>query len=190
MSTPSEWLETAAARLIDEFDLPGTDYTVHWGWPSKGGLSTKRRTIGECWKPAAVSDGVPPIFISPILQTTGEILATLLHELIHAWDKGESGHKGAFATKAKSFGFERPLTSSANMSDTLADALRTISADLGDFPFPHITPLLVAKAPQKTYMRKLEADVCGCVARATQLYIDMGTFKCPHGNDMEPEVKP
>lgn len=184
------WLEKAAARLLDEFDLPDTDYTVHWGWPSKGGLSTKRRTIGECWKPAAVSDGVPPIFISPVLQTTPEILATLLHELIHAWDKGESKHKGAFATKAKSFGFEPPLTSSVNMSAALADKLRTLSAELGDFPFPHITPLTVARTPQKTYQLKLEAANCGCVARATQKYIDMGVFKCPHDNEMIPEVKP
>lgn len=183
-----EWLEAAAVRLIDEFDLPDTDYTVHWGWPSVKGLSVKARRVGECWKPEAVSTGVPPIFISPVLKGGVETLSVLLHELIHAWDKGASGHRGAFATKAKSFGFEPPLTSSLNMSDDLIGRLRTISAALGEWPGAHITPQLVAKKPQKTYQQKLKAKECSCIARATKAYTDLGAFKCPHGNDMEVEA--
>lgn len=88
------WLNTAADRLCEQFIFETLDVHISVGWPSRGGLSNTKRRIGECWKPETSKDGKSHIFISPMLEDAEMVLATLLHELIHAWDRCESGHKG------------------------------------------------------------------------------------------------
>lgn len=94
---------------------------------------------GVCWPREASADGVNHVFISPCLGDGGEngvgqVLLTLLHELIHAADNCQSGHRGTFAEIATRLGFEGKMTSS-QASLELAAELMVLAAELG--PYPH-----------------------------------------------------
>jgi len=187
-----EWLSLAVKKvsaLLEErckIEVPAVHVSV--GWPSSRGLSEKKRAIGECWKPTTSVDGVSHVFISPILDDPVQILGTLAHELIHAWDKGEHGHRGPFVKVAREFGLVKPWTSTEVDAELLRPALEQIAADLGPYPHSKITPSLQRKV-QTTRMIKVQCPVCGYTARTTQKWLDQGLPKCPDGDEMEVEEK-
>ena len=160
------------------------DVRVAAGWPSRGGTSTKRRTLGECWRPEASEDGVSQIFLNPVLDDEVEILGVLVHELVHAVTPG-AGHKGAFIDVAKKVGLKRPWTSTT-ADESLETWLCKIADTLGDYPHSKLTPQVERKV-QTTRMRKLTADCCGYTVRTTQKWIEEGLPSCPCGNQMEVE---
>lgn len=169
------------------YQLPSV--RVSTGWPSARGTSTSKRVVGQCWKPETSEDGQSQIFISPVLDDTVTVLAVLIHELIHAWDRGENGHRGPFVAAAKDLGLEAPWTATSpgeRLTATLAGFVDT----LGAYPHSKITPAIERK-PQKTYMAKFEAvDCCGYIARTTKKWYEQeGAPLCPHGEAMEMEVK-
>src|SRR4051812_9638082 len=88
-------VEQVGALLKDRASVDVPAVRVSNGWPSKGGTSTKKRVIGQCWKSEATADGVPQIFISPTLDDGLDVLAVLVHELIHAIHP-EAKHQGKF----------------------------------------------------------------------------------------------
>src|SRR3954470_1817834 len=97
------WLERAVLALqplFAEHDITLPAVRVSVGWPSRGGTGTTKRVIGQCWKGMVAADGVQQIFLSPVLDDVSKVLETLVHELIHAVDDCESGHRGAFAKMA------------------------------------------------------------------------------------------
>src|SRR5688572_13196200 len=102
--TREAWLNAAAHIIANEFDFTEhfgdegqkhlDNLLVSTGFPSKMGL-TKR--IGECWRAEASGDKAQHhIFINPRLEDPIEVVATLAHEMVHAADNGENGHKGPF----------------------------------------------------------------------------------------------
>jgi hypothetical protein len=191
--TREAWLEAAVVRLTRLFkniniDIP--DVRVSVGWPSKGGLSTKSPVIGQCWKAEISTDGVPQIFISPTLgEQTLSVLATLVHELIHAWDDCKSGHKGEFIRVAKQIGLQGKMTATHVEPDSsLGQKLLAVIQDLG--PFPHSAldknKMLQQRPKQTTRMLKLVTpDCCDYTVRTTAKWIEEGLPMCPHGITME-----
>lgn len=158
------------------------------GWP--GGRSNRNRTIGQCWPTTSSEDGVNQIFMSPIRgeDDTQNVLGTLLHEMIHAVDDCESGHKGNFARIAKAVGFLPKLTSSDNRTDELNDVLDEVAELVGPFPHAAITSLGNAAdnpAKQSTRMIKVMCAADGYIVRTTQKWLDLGTPTCPCGTEME-----
>lgn len=187
------WLEAATEKIKElltercEIDVP--EVHISAGWPSSRGLSEKKRVVGECWKPSTSADGKSHIFISPILDDPIQILGTIAHELIHAWDKGEHGHRGPFVRAAREFGLVRPWTATGIDAELLRPALEAVLAELGDYPHSKITPSLQRK-PQSTRMLKAVAvDCCGYIVRTTAKWLDEGLPQCPHGVEMEVEEK-
>ena len=59
-----------------------TRVRISVGWPSKSATTARTRRIGECWYSA--SDGVPQVFVSPLLADQLQVAAVLMHELVHA----------------------------------------------------------------------------------------------------------
>ena len=120
------WLSEAvievSAILHDKTEIEVPEVRVSTGWPSTRGTSLKKRRIGECWKPEVATDGVSQVFISPVLTDPVLILGVLMHELIHAWDKCEHGHRGVFVKTSKAAGLVAPCeydrTSSRSLRDT------------------------------------------------------------------------
>lgn len=189
--TREQWLEAAVIRLGRLFkqvnvELPPVKVSV--GWPSKGGTSTKNKVVGQCWSSLASKDGVGQIFISP---TMGEdlihILGVLVHELVHASDDCVSGHKGAFARRAKLLGLVGKMTES-NVGDDLRPKLQTILDDLGEFPHAALVPSEIDKQRKKQSTRMIKLVTPGCcdyTVRTTQKWIDEGLPSCPHNVTME-----
>jgi hypothetical protein len=82
------WLTAAAEHFRPDFEAHGYPLperlSVTCGWPSRGGLALKARTIGECWYAIASADGANEIFISPVLADPITVGHVLVHELCHA----------------------------------------------------------------------------------------------------------
>lgn len=187
------WLQNATVELsklfVDHgYDAPVAHVSV--GWPSNGGLSVKKQVIGQCWKPETSEDGVSHIYISPVLHKAQDVLSTLLHELVHAWDRGQSGHKGRFIEAAKDVGLVRPWTATSPGPE-LALTLADISATLGEYPHSRLKPSMVERKVAKTYMVKVQCPESGYVIRTTQKWLDLyGAPLCPcHAEPMTGEDK-
>ncbi len=184
-----QWLLQARDALMPlyaEIDLKLPEVYVAAGWPSRGALPGKKQRIGECW-PAGGANGVPHVFVTPMLDKAVPVLEVLVHELIHAAVGPGVGHKAGFGRPARALGLEGPLTST-RAGDALKTKLQEIAAALGDYPSSAIQ-LEGSDGPKKqgTRMLKLQAECCGYVVRTTQKWIDAGLPSCPCGNDLEPD---
>lgn len=129
----------------------GQPRRVSCGWPSKLALSRRKRRVGECWHQQG------QIFISPFLESPVEVLATLIHEEIHARLPKEAGHKARFKAAAKVAGLDGPATET-HPSDKLATCLNALAIRLG--PYPH--KAIDASEKDKKQTTRLRLYVCSC----------------------------
>lgn len=183
-TTREAWLVAAVEALRPDFadveaEIPAVKVSV--GWP--GGRGKKARVIGQCWHPEAAKDGAAHIFVSPVLDAPVDVLAVLTHELVHAVDRNQSGHKGAFAKLAKSLGLEGKMTETTP-GEALKERLAAHAESLGDYPHGALSSLAAgADGPKKqgTRMRKVEcAEGSGYVVRMTRKWLDeIGAPTCP-----------
>jgi hypothetical protein len=130
-----EWLANAV-RLLDEqifvpagLEVPKVKVTVGF-LTNRGPKST---VIGECWPAGSTPAQVPFICIHPSLTIRTELLAVLVHEMVHAIDNCESGHRGAFSAIFRQVGLRGRRTES-DPSPELLVKLRRISGALGPYP--------------------------------------------------------
>jgi len=181
-----DWLQKAAKELdplLTEAGGPSVEVHVSIGFPSKSSLSLKRRRIGECWDPSCSNDKKAQIFISPLLNDPVTVLATLLHEQIHASVGTKEGHKGLFRKVAKASGLEGKMTATVP-GEKLTAKLVEISGRLGPLPHPNFDPSLKVRKVAKTYLLKVECPECGYTIRVTQKWMDMGLPTCACGSEM------
>ncbi len=191
--TREQWLAAAVTLLQDwvfspeDIKLPPVRVSV--GWPSQGGTRAIGKVIGQCWVKRVSADEVAQLFISPILgEVLEDVLATLVHELIHAVDDCESGHKGDFRKMAKAVGLEGKMTAT-HAGKTLSHTLFDIVEELGLYPH---APLVFEevekerkKKKQSTRQLKIECPNDGYTARTTRKWLDdMGLPTCPCGMEM------
>lgn len=152
--TREQWLEAAvkalSAKILKSIDHPVPAVRVSVGWP--GGRGPKANVIGQCWKLETATDKVSQIFISPIVHEPVHALGVLLHEIIHAMDNGESGHRGFFARTSREVGLEPPFKG-VNIGKPLHEKLSEIAKVLGPYPHAAILPTERPKV-QKTYQLK------------------------------------
>jgi hypothetical protein len=197
--TREEWLLAAVEELrplLAEVDCEVPEVRVSVGWPSSKATSRKHRTIGECWKRQTAADGVSQIFISPTLGGEEQVLGTLIHELIHAWDNGESGHKGnvskseGFKGKAVAVGLTGKMTATT-VGTELMPKLTAIAEKIGDYPHSPISPTAKGKV-QGTRMIKVQCfeehddeELNGYLLRTTAKWLNLGLPMCPEGHFMD-----
>lgn len=180
-----EWLQGAVANLRPIFLGHGytiPDLRVSVGWPSAGGLSTKKRTIGQCWFGAMAADGKPQLFISPLLdnnvESAGGVLATLVHEVAHVAAGPDAKHGPKFVKVMKKLGLEGKPTATVAGADLIA-RFSYILSELGPFDHSPIVPVKENKT-QTTRMKKCECEECGYVARTVKKWLDaVGPPLCP-----------
>lgn len=189
--TREEWLNAAVAELREWIfgeEHPVPDVHVSVGWP--GGRGPKANTIGQCWQPDSSADGVGQIFISPVVAEPVHVLATLVHELVHAINhkNGENGHRGPFKRIAEELGLEGKMTAT-HAGAELAAKLEEIAEGLGFYPHSKISTEDKPKV-QKTYMLKyVSPEEPDYFVRITQNKIDeYGAPRDPWGNEMEQEL--
>ncbi|CCQ44282.1 putative uncharacterized protein [Pseudarthrobacter siccitolerans] len=184
-STREEWLVaavTALAPLFEELGETLPEVRVSVGWP--GGNGRKNSVIGQCWSTKVAADNVSQLFISPVLDEAVRVLDVLAHELIHAIDDCESGHKGRFAKIAKALGLTGKMTATV-AGDELKAQLEEIAAELGDYPHAAlVNPGAGAEGPKKQSTRMMKAECpegSGYKVRLTRQWLaEYGAPICPH----------
>lgn len=181
------WLTAAIGRMAPWFaelghEVPSVRVSV--GWP--GGRGKKPHAIGQCWSPLAAEDGVSQIFISPALTDPITVLATLLHEMIHAVDQNQHGHRREFGAMARPLGLEGKLTATVP-GEALTARLAAIREQLGDYPHARLALDAGGVGKQTTRMLKIVCTdpLCGYTARTTQKWLDVGLPTCACGLPME-----
>jgi hypothetical protein len=181
-ATREEWLVAAVEQFRPMFaeigrTIPAVRVSV--GWP--GGSGRKNKTIGQCWPTLATADKVAQVFISPVLMNHKQVLETLAHELVHAVDDCQSGHKGDFAKMARRLGLEGKLTAT-QAGDEMTAKLADMAALLGAYPHGQISAGNGADGPKKqtTRMVKCECPDCGYIARTSRVHLEAhGAPICP-----------
>lgn len=145
--TREGWLVAAMAALDAKY-FDGHGYTLpekracSCGFP-KGG---RGKVIGQCWGPETSTDGTINMFICPTQDEPISVLATLLHELIHAQVGIPAGHKGPFKKLMKEFGLVGKATATfAEEGSDLWRQLSHISEQLGPYPHKAMQPKLKTK---------------------------------------------
>lgn len=189
--TREQWLMAAVKELTKSLfgplGLEVPEVRVSVGWP--GGRGKKQGVVGQCFATRVTTDKVAQIFVSPVVVEPYEVVETLAHEIIHAIDDCESGHKKGFIKIAKQVGFLAPWKQTP-ASDELRDKLTAIAEKLGTYPHAAIRPEDRPKV-QKTYMilvESVDCDSCedGYKVRMTSKWIEeVGLPLCPHGVEME-----
>lgn len=171
MNTREDWLN-AALEMIRNRMLAVTGDVVPANTKVSCGLAGGRigaKRIGECWSDTCSADGSTEIFISPAIAEPITVLATLVHEAVHAAVGVKHGHKKPFAKVAKAMGLEGKMTATIAGTE-LVTLLHAWSDLLGIYP--HATLSSVGRKKQSTRLVKVECGGCGYVLRTTQKWLD------------------
>lgn len=182
-ATREEWLNAAVNTIGDwfkELDVTLPTIRVSCGWSKRSG-----KGIGWCWKSEASSDGTNEILISPEVDDPVRVLATLVHEAIHASDNGKSKHSGYFKTIAENVGLTGKMTATVAGED-LEPRLIKLADQLGPYPHAAINPSAdTGDKKQTTRMLKVVCPEDGYTVRTTRKWLEVGVPKCPCGLEME-----
>lgn len=194
MKTRESWLLSAVHRFRPWFEREGVhkplpeDIRVSVGF-AKGAKSS---AIGWCYKSVAAEDTINQIFISPALVDPTVVLATLLHECVHAADDCNSAHTGEFRRVAKALGLEGKMTATY-AGDALSGVLAELAEDLGEYEHGKLTAGLRGTGGPAQKNRQLKivclADGCNYKLRGSRTILDLGIPDCPiHGEEMVEDV--
>jgi hypothetical protein len=178
--TREQWLNEAASLICLEIIAPGVvDRLTPPYRISVAPLKTKR--LGQCHQRAQSEDGTNEIFITAHCDCSLDILSTLVHELIHAYDDCESKHRGFFRATATACGLEGKMTAT-KPSDTLTAQLQEYIDILG--PIPHAALAILPKGRGRNN-NKLVCTGCGFQANLSAKWClaiekrDAGLLICP-----------
>lgn len=186
--TRESWLHKAVSLMVPLFEAHGykiPPIRVSCGWPHSGGTKKNKRTIGQCWAGEASSDGHPQIFISPWLDLPADpmgVLATLVHEVVHATVGNKEKHGKVFGKCARAVGLEGKLTATVAGAELTVKMLIWLE-ELGKYPHAKLDLLKSPVKKQSTRMIKMECPECGYVCRTSMKWInEVGPAHCPvHG---------
>lgn len=168
----SEGVQALTALVFEVQGYKVPPVQVSCSWP--GGRGSKNKTIGQCWPKAASDASINEIFISPSIDDSVKALEILAHELIHAIDDCAHGHRKEFTSIMRAIGLEGKPTAT-HAGERLHDELKTIAANLGNYPHSKLTP----SAPkQKSRQLKASCGECGAVWRMSSKWLMLAT-SCP-----------
>jgi hypothetical protein len=182
IDTREGWLDDATERLRPDFIRATTpipdEVKVSVGFPSRHALGRRRVAAGQCWDAKTTGDRIAQIYISPLMEDPVEVLAVLVHELVHAAIGCKHGHRAPFKRAATRLGLEGKMTATV-AGETLLVRLRELADALGPFPHSKLTPTATA-ATQTTRLLKVACDRCEYIARVTRKMLTMhGPPVCP-----------
>lgn len=196
MQTREQWLEKLTQRLNALFykaEKVVPKIRISCGWPSKSARSILRRSVGECFPPEMSDDNTTEIFISPFLDDSIEVGATLVHELCHAVLWCRHGHGHVFRNLAIKVGLRGPMPSTY-AGEELTKRLNDLMSQIGPYPHARIDPDAYVKSgiykKDKTRLKKVKCSnpMCGCIIRMTQFWINKGLPTCFCGEKMRVDI--
>ena len=151
------------------------DLKVTCGWPSSRSMSAKSKSIGQCFPRVMSAANVNEIFISPAIADSVDALDVLTHEIIHAIDNCENGHRAPFKRIALAVGLTGKMTAT-HAGEELKSKLEAIADELGDYPHAEISTS--SRKKQTTRMIKIECTNCRAVWRMARSWA-VQTTCCP-----------
>jgi hypothetical protein len=164
-----------------------TKVRVSCGWPSRNALAKKKPRVGEAWSSKCSSDETFEIFVSPSIKEAREVLATLVHEMVHCAVGVEKGHRGPFKKLALAVGLVGKMTATT-AGDELLREIDAAIVQVGQYPHAELKSSTKEKKPQVCRQLKVICKECGCICRMSQKCIDdPGCPICACGGAMEPE---
>lgn len=105
MNTREAWLNELISKLRPIFDDIGfplpEKIRASCGFPSKGALAKKVKSVGEAWSSDKSEDQTFETFVSPLVADAVEVAAVQTHELCHCAAGLECGHRSPFTKAAK-----------------------------------------------------------------------------------------
>ncbi len=174
-----EWLAGAVRELRSDFERDGYSLSrwdtirVSVGFPSRGAAPGLSQTIGQCWD-RVDDDGIPQLFMSPVLENPVRVLDVLVHELAHVVVGCRHGHKAPFKRAALALGLAGKPTAT-HAGPVLVKRLQSLSAELG--AYPHAALDLKKRKKQTTRLIKVECRDDAYIARVSRTTIE--THGCP-----------
>lgn len=152
--TREGWLLAAAREL--EATLKTAKAKMPAAWAVSCGFPSRQKYIGECWDKVVSAGGRYEMFISPALEKPVDVLATLLHEMIHAAAGLECKHTGEFRRIARAVGLKGKLTATyAEEGTELYTALAALGDKLGKYPHSAMTRRKKAAVKTPYFLLKL-----------------------------------
>jgi hypothetical protein len=97
------------------------------------------------------------------------VLATLVHEVVHAVVGNEAGHGATFKRAALKVGLTGKMTSTS-AGDDLKQRIAAWMSCLGSYPHAKLSAM--SRTKQATRMIKCECGECGYTARTTAKWLD------------------
>ncbi len=169
-------IDTHLAKLFKHNGFTFPEVKVSVGLPyGRGG----KKVIGQHWHPDASDDKKGSIFISPTINDSSLVLATLVHELVHASVGNQAKHGPAFRAVATKVGLEGKMTE-CGAGPALKETLNKIIARMGSYPHAKLNLSMNPIKKQTTRMIKMECPECGYIARASRkLILESGPTLCP-----------
>jgi hypothetical protein len=153
------------AAGIEPAQWEAKKYRVSCGFPlGFRGSRSGKYAIGQAFDPSISADGTCEIFINPILAEPAQVIAVLIHELIHVFAGVQAGHKGEFARIARAVGLEGKLTATVAGAELQAK-IDAIVAQLGAYPHAAIDPQ--SRKKQGTRLLKMQCGECQWTARVS-----------------------
>lgn len=176
------WLLRAVDALRPAFAAAGAilppEVRASCGWPSVGATRRQRKRIGECWFPEAAGDKHWHLFVSPAVADPIEILAVLVHELVHVHAGRQAGHGAPFARLAKRLGLRSPWTATVAGPEHTA-RLNGLAAGLGGYPHGALRAG-THRRKEGTRLLKVACPRCGYTVRVTRKWLELaGAPICP-----------
>ena len=178
-ATREAWLGAAAGELRRDFRDRGYDLPdkirFALAFPSTGRFGKR---IGECWTDKASSDGAVEIFIRVDQDDPVEVLAILVHELVHAAVGTDAKHGPIFKRCALAVGLKGPMRHT-RASPALVSRLQEIVSQIGKLP--HGALDISIRRKQSTRLLKAQCK-CGYTVRIARAWAVRLGAACPlHG---------
>jgi len=170
-NTREEWLVALAHELETVFGEHGATlpkYRVTCGFPSKGGLAAKNRTIGQCWDSSASADNTAEIIIGITQDDTMKVAGVLAHEMVHSAVGVAAGHGPKFRRLAVAIGLEGKMTATTEGA-AFKHRVQPILDKLGDYP--HSALDASHRKKQGTRMIKCVCPQSGYTVRTTRKWL-------------------
>lgn len=145
-----QWLASAVEALDEKFFAPNDLEFEHPVKISVGWCRGSNKAIGQCWSHEASDGKFVEIFISPKLSDVVEVLATTLHEMIHAHLGNGKGHGKEFKRIKDMFGLAGRVTATfAEVGSELYTSLAEVGKGLGEYPHKALVPSSKPKSPDE-----------------------------------------
>lgn len=186
-TTREEWLSAGIEAARPHFEALGAtipdNLRVSVSSPSVNGRKKSAKIAGECWYPAASSDGHFEIFITADNSDDARVFDVLVHELVHAACYPEMGHGKSFKALATALGLKGKMTATYGGEEFFQWA-NPILSDLGPMPYAAIDYTAPPRKKKPTYVIGHLCDDCGARCGITQTNLDLcgGEVRCinPH----------